>query len=257
MTDSKQEARARNIIKRLKMFNRKERDHLMKFALCEEPEAPRISDNLWALISRNTGTDRPHPDNMFVGMDYHLNWLYAALATAHVEDDVSIKDLENKWNHDSGLEKKDKNFRPIQQNQEDVDLIVVWLDSSTKRLQMVLIEAKLDSGWGSKQFKSKKERLGLIYQDAKNRHLDFVNWRFLLLSPGARPKGEVFTDSKSFSQDPYKWFQEPGKDGLWHKTLPVKNDLWRVKRVDDSGEEWTANVSKKATEEEDNSNGDQ
>ena len=49
MTESSQETQAaRRIIERLKMFNRKERDHLMKFALCIRK---RRDTCLWKKIS--------------------------------------------------------------------------------------------------------------------------------------------------------------------------------------------------------------
>jgi len=255
MTDAKNatdhETRARRIIDRLKMFNRKERDHLMKFALCEKPEAPEISDSLWALIRRNSGTKPPHPKNMFVGMDYHLNWLHAALATADDGVDELANHRANEWHPETSLEKQGKNVTPVQGNQEDVDLLVAWVDPVPKRLEIVLIEAKLDSGWGSKQFKSKKERLTLIRQDAAKRHPDFIDWRFLLMSPGDPPAKNEFGLDKIAK--PHRWLlqkeSESTANELWHEKLPVWKTLRQVKRVNEEGADWTTVPSIRADDE--------
>ena len=135
MTNANTETRARRIIERLKMFNRKERDHLMKFALCDKPEEPKISPALWAIVG-NSPT-MPEPDEMFIGMDYHLNWLYAALATNETEKALSDETFENEWKRKRDGEgkgeckfewplEKDEKSGPIRGNQEDVDLLVAW-----------------------------------------------------------------------------------------------------------------------------------
>jgi hypothetical protein len=261
--------RARRIIERLKMFNRKERDHLMKFALCEKPEAPEISSALWKLVSRNNGTNCPDADNIFIGMDYHLNWLYAALATNEIGKELSDEVFENDWKRKRGgkgngegnfkwpSENEKKKSGPIRGNQEDVDLLVAWRHSVSARLQIVLIEAKLDSGWGSTQFESKKERLTLIREDARNRGLDFIDWRFLLLSPGNAPTKNQF-NPEEISESCYWMLINKTKDQkgmLWHEELPITTNLRRVKRETKDGLNWTTIPSKPATKKEDGSKG--
>jgi len=246
MTELSQETRARRIIERLKMFNRKERDHLMKFALCEDPKTPEISLALWKKISN--GGRRPNAERMFIGMDYHLNWLYAALATAD-DPDLSAS-YENKW-HDK-VNAGDGNKQPIKRSQEDVDLLCAWTVPKSDSLYLVLIEAKLDSSWGSKQFRSKKERLTLIREDAEARELGFINWQFLLMSPGDAPKKNEFDGGDLRGR--YSWLrdlEQREKDRpsrVRHITLPVTKDLWRVKRVSKSSKNWTTVLSKPANQ---------
>jgi len=237
MTESSQETRARRIIERLKMFNRKERDHLMKFALCDKPEAPRISNALWKKIS-NGGT-KPNADRMFIGMDYHLNWLYAALATAEMSDEDLEIQFDNEWKCKSPP-KDSKDFSPIQENQQDVDLLIAWFDQRWAiPLRLILVEAKLHSGWDSEQFESKKERLTLMRQDAINRKLNFIDWKFLLLSPGTRPERNGFDANEL--KEPYDWILDreagQGEPRLWHETLPV-TQLRQVKRVSEKFDKW-------------------
>jgi len=258
MNNPDTETRARRIIERLKMFNRKERDHLMKFALCENQEAPRISTALWKKISN--GGKRPNPDAMFVGMDYHLNWLYAALATAEDDDLTSMDDPSNKWKCVLPPQTSKKDSNPIQDNQEDVDLLIAWFDQRwAMPLRLILVEAKLDSGWGSKQFKSKKERLTLIREDTESRGLKFIDWRFLLMSPGSAPMVKKF---KTGSLDGrYSWLRAPKEEvkesqsPVRHVKLPLANDLWRVKRVSKSSKNWTVIPSKPATKKKAGSKG--
>lgn len=242
----------RRIIERLKMFNRKERDHLMKFALCEKPEAPILSDKLWAVIQK--GGDKPHAEEMFVGMDYHLNWLYAALATVGKADSELKNKHENTWHEDVRADSKNK--RPIKRSQEDVDLLIAWVDPDPAHvLHLVLIEAKLDSSWGSKQFKSKRKRLTLIREDAEARKLNFIDWRFLLISPRDAPKKNEFNLGKT--PERYRWLLKRGSGGgaseLWHESLPIGSDLIRVGRKKDSGEEWTTTVSLRMKSPDDSS----
>ena len=243
MTELSPETQARNIIERLKMFNRKERDHLMKFALCDKPEEPRISPALWEMVG-NSPT-MPEPDEMFIGMDYHLNWLYAALATAHHSDLRSS--YKNEWHED--IDAGDGNERPIKRSQEDVDLIIAWTTPKPHTLHLVLIEAKLDSSWGSQQFKSKKKRLTLLREDAEARGLNCIDWRFLLMSPKDAPTKNEF-DLGNISER-HKWLLDKTKakadQKLWHEKLPVHTTLRRVGRKTDSSDEWLTAVSLKTS----------
>ena len=217
MTKNEQETRARRIIERLKMFNRKERDHLMKFALCEEPEAPRISNELWKKIS-NGGT-RPNADRMFLGMDYHLNWLYAALATAGVPDTELNAERPNEWSDAPG--------DPIRQNQEDVDLLIAWFDRRwSKPFRLVLLEAKLDSSWISRQLESKRKRLQLIREEAESLGLDFMDWQLLLVSP--RSESECGFEIPGISCE---YYTPQG----WEAVL---NNRARVERVSGNHDRW-------------------
>ncbi|NKI35155.1 hypothetical protein HFP89_08250 [Wenzhouxiangella sp. XN79A] len=221
----------------------------MKFALCDKPATPRISEALWNLIS-NGGTP-PNPRLIFIEMDYHLNWLYAALANAARSADAESPEnkklgpFPNEWQ----LDKKewpaigDRNQRPIQNNQEDVDLLVAWFDRRwAKPFRLVLIEAKLDSSWDSKQFEKKRERLTLIKEDAdKLVTKDFIQWNFVLLSPGNGPSRGPFAN-KDPDHERYEWLYqgingEP-REGLWHENLEKIGGQMRVKRTSASSDEW-------------------
>lgn len=225
-----QKEKARQIIERLKRFNRKERDHLVKLAYCEDPKEPRITKNLWEeLVGPNT--DIPPSADLFIGMDYHINWLYAALATANVKGDLR----NGQWQNGS-QSKRNETQMPIQGNQEDVDLLVSWIDPDNSRLKMCLVEAKLESGWSSSQLISKRKRLALMLQEAENElkkaekdpGLDFVDFYFFLCSPKKPEKWNLSWPQLGFEERwNVKFFNFESQENLLH-----------VKRVSKDSTEW-------------------
>ena len=195
MSESTGPKTAQQIIRNLHNFNRKERDHLMKFALSNAPESPRVSKALWEQIwPKGDGSKPPSPEQMFVGMDYHLNWLFAALKLTNEYEDNQIPPLKNEWPECLSEEHKPEDH-PIQGNQQDIDLLVAFPVKSNV-LHLVLIEAKFDTGWGSTQFRSKIQRLKAIksltdsYKDLE------VQWKLMLASPSnSGPKRGAFAPS--------------------------------------------------------------
>jgi hypothetical protein len=233
-----QRDKADRIIKRLKLFNRKERDHLIKYALFHGEVERQISDRLWKEI----GPKKPTfgECSIFIGMDYHLNWLFAALATAKEEKLQPDRIRDNRWSFPFKGSGKDKNARPIQSNQEDVDLLVAWSDPANGiALRLVLIEAKLDSGWDKKQFKRKKERLTMMRLDSRRRGLAFIEWDFYLMSPNGPPNNDFFSTKEFVGK--YSWMKSPDETRgthsccLRHIEFPSQG-LSQVKRLSDSGE---------------------
>jgi len=231
---------AERIIERLKMFNRKERDHLIKNALCDMPKNLQLSTWLREALF---GDEAPgQPEHLFVGMDYHLNWLFAALATSEVEELSKDCLFKNEWNVEAMPAENDKNEFPIQNNQEDVDLLIAsWGPEISPRLRIFLIEAKLNSKWCSKQITSKKERLTLIREHSKNRdlNLNFIDWHFVLTSLGENGPSKGGFSHENFLGD-FEWLRDPEKRGieegcvLRHIQMPVYRPLFQVKRLSDS-----------------------
>ena len=82
-------ATAEAFVRNLKALNAKERDHLMRFAYLGEEKPYGASDRF--LSPAATNALRKHATGMelsegsecvFAGMDYHLDWIHAALWTA-------------------------------------------------------------------------------------------------------------------------------------------------------------------------------
>ena len=107
-------------------------------------------------------------------MDYHLDWIHAALEISTLDDDfgkvgpIDIKDKEGELIFEA--------------NQQDTDLLVAFERSDI--VHLVLIEAKATSGWNNEQLEQKAERLEAIFGNGENGgKYPFVKPHFVLTSP--------------------------------------------------------------------------
>jgi len=152
-----------NIIRNLKSLNSKERFYLFGEAtgnqnliLCRS-YIEKIQNIL----------DLRIPEEYFVGLDYHLDWIYAALNVNDINDRTKEYD-----NTESVVEGK----------QEDVDLIVAY--ELNGRTTIILIEAKGVGSFDNKaawtQLDSKSKRLKKIFKDCDEKN---VEPHFILNSP--------------------------------------------------------------------------
>ena len=148
------------LIELLESFNRKERFFLISQAVGEF----QLDDDFRRELGKAINVDVPH--DAFTAMDYHLEWLTAALYAYECGDAGRIFD------------------NPLQQvikgNQEDTDLLVAFEGSGD--WHVVLIEAKGATGWTNAQMQSKASRLGQIFGSEGDRHPGVVP-HFCLVSP--------------------------------------------------------------------------
>ncbi len=173
---------AQNLAEALHRFNAKERNFLMRFALLGEVDSgpPKQSDD-WvnpsffqALGSALEG--KPSQGNapghvklstakcVYAAMDYHLDWLHAALWCAKLEWDPKLgagftPELRRIESPSTAVD-PDRLQQDVMGNQEDVDLLLVIEDGGTTHL--VLVEAKGVSSFDESQLGSKLKRLELI-----------------------------------------------------------------------------------------------
>jgi hypothetical protein len=107
------------------------------------------------------------PPDAWVAMDYHIDWLAAAIH-------VTTNDFEpsDPW----------KNIDPkiVEGTQEDVDLIVGF--GTTDQTTLILIEAKGVTAWSKTQMESKSERLVRIFGD-DGKKVKNVSPVYVLTSP--------------------------------------------------------------------------
>lgn len=239
MTQGPRPNTAEQIINNLHNFNRKERDHLMKFALSNCPSHPQISDKLWSQVASDLPkAERPNQKSIFVGMDYHLNWLYAALSVSNAYDPNGMHDMANSWPDSSDNDGYPKE-RPLRDNKEDVDLLIA-IPLNSKKLRLVIVEAKLGSGWSSTQFKSKIERLEAIRKASSETlppELD-IEWRLMLASPNASPpSNNAFSPEKLNDQE--GWYTETRKGRVRPRYFQFgPPQVFQVKRDSESGKKW-------------------
>lgn len=130
-----------DLIELLESFNRKERFFLVSQALGGFALSDDFRRDLGGAVSIAI------PPSAFTAMDYHLDWLTAALY-AHDHGNVEcIFDNQRQ--------------QVIRGNQEDVDLLVAFEEGGLYHL--VLVEAKGATGWTNKQMRSKSDRLAHIF----------------------------------------------------------------------------------------------
>jgi len=205
-----------NFIKILQSFNSKERFFLIRKVLGNKEFnlSEKFREELFGIL------DLPIPQdvqNVFVAMDYHLDWLYASL----------VKTFNNELK--PPFSNKDK---AIKGHQEDIDFIIVF--ESDRKFNVILIEAKGVTGWTNKQLNSKAKRLIEIFGKEGNRWKKVIP-HFITLSPKPPPKKIKILNNNT-------WLRPDIKKN-WLK-LPLPKDLKKVSRCnkesesDKNGEYW-------------------
>lgn len=201
---------AEAFVSNLKLLNAKERDHLMRFAYLGQDNAyenastflsEEFSERLLEHLGETEGGMglSGTPKCVFAGMDYHLDWLFAALWLAKTRPDwkpegesdllpqpmASLEALEE----EEYIKPLYTDFRPITGSQEDIDLLVVYDDGN--KLAVLFIEAKGSAAFNTVQLARKIIRLDRILVDSgmtsQNKRL--LEFRLLLAAPKEyRPK---------------------------------------------------------------------
>ena len=163
-----------DLIEILESFNRKERFFLVAQALgCSNSGEPAFSlsgsfrEQLDKIIEPTAIPE--DPAKVFVAMDYHLDWLQAALVLAHTSQDEKSKFCN-----------EGKEGQIIKGTQEDVDLLVAFKAGET--FHLILVEAKAYSGWTNDQLSSKAKRLRTIFGEDGKKWSD-VQPYFCVMSP--------------------------------------------------------------------------
>jgi hypothetical protein len=164
------------LIRNLKLLNAKERDHLMRLAYLGQ-SATYDTASLF-LAPELDAALRGHALDMglaasakcmFAGMDYHLDWLYAALWMAHTAPDWTPPATAPRVPmgvHAAmpGIDSLYTDFRPVTGSQEDIDFLAVFGDGC--KLAVLLIEAKGSAAFNKVQLARKLIRLDRILVDS-------------------------------------------------------------------------------------------
>ncbi len=140
------------LIEHIQRFNRKERFILVGQAL----------GNPSFVLGREFKTkladclQRAIPDDAYCAMDYHLDWLFAALTWTYQGARLGSAIPRNL--NDVHPETTELTDLKVAGNQSDIDMLVVWVDER-RRGQVVLLEAKGYTPWDPKQMRYKSARL--------------------------------------------------------------------------------------------------
>ena len=203
-----------DLIEILESFNRKERFFLIAHALGLQSNSgePAFSLSRCFREQLNTKISLEIPQDskdVFVAMDYHLDWLQAALILAHTSQDEKSKFCN-----------EGEEGQVIEGTQEDVDLLVAFRVSGT--FHLILVEAKGYFGWDKGQLSSKADRLRKIFGDEGKKWCD-VQPYFCTVGP---------KEPSRLDPDPPKWMLKDGKIQWLHMGLPKRR---LVSRCDEDG----------------------
>ena len=145
----------------LKAFNRKERFALINKIFGTNVETPHA-----AFINELKSTLNLSINNItFWGVDYHIDWLAAALAYYN----------QNKTPGDGHLFNQNDYFCFTQ---EDIDFIVCF-KADNGRHNIILVEAKYCTKWKADQLDSKTARIERIVENNKK----YFDFHMILMSP--------------------------------------------------------------------------
>jgi len=154
-------------------------------------------------------------------MDYHLDWLYAALI-------LSTSDGNGPF--DSPAWEPGKAGDPswnVNANQEDVDLLLAFREEIVTHL--VMIEAKATSGWRASQIVSKARRLGRVFGDDGQR-FPSIEPHFVLMSP---KQSAGLAETLAVHAEVPAWMR-PNGTVIWTQ-LQIPADRLVINRCEGSG----------------------
>ena len=203
------------VVKYLQRLNRKERFALLNHVLDAQQgkEVFRLAPVFARRLADKIGIGIP--DNAFVAMDYHLDWISMALHFS-------------RHGHCEGKPFDNENL--FRGNQQDVDLLIAFENEGGQETVIVLVEAKADTPWNNKQLRKKAGRLKLIFGngDFENGDSCRVVPYFVLMSPEESEKIET--------EDWPSWMKAEGNDKAHWLELPMRGDLLKVTRCDSNGD---------------------
>lgn len=193
-----------NLADVLKTFDRKERNWLLRDALGNPPLSAKFRERLQDALAPSVAGIVIPPD-AFWAMDFHWNWLVAALAELEGPGRTHAAD------------------GAVVPNQEDIDLLVAFGNTA------VLVEAKATGSWSNKQIASKLSRLGHLRKAADSHQNRFgVALHFVLTSP-TPPRGLLKSHVWHTPDGQFIWMpmHAPGADDFLRVSFSGKGDAAR------------------------------
>ncbi|MCP1727605.1 hypothetical protein J2T60_001605 [Natronospira proteinivora] len=219
----------------LRKFNRKERYHLIRKVVIGRPMG--LQDDFKKSLESELGIRIPQ--NPYVAMDYHLDWISAAyhLGSKGVVVEDAVRESRRYSNYPG---QQEDGLPLLSGNQEDVDLLVAFREKD--QVVLILIEAKLDSGWSGEQLASKGNRLDAIFKKGQASS-SLVRPYFVLMGPSRSDEKSMGFDDNSIDQCP-TWFFRGKKSAGNLFFVPLNPDVplyapTRKKNDDDNSERYS------------------
>lgn len=243
------------LIDTLRAFNRKERYYVFRELVTKTD--PRLSSDFADRLEKVIGV-RPDPETCFLAVDYHLDWISAAVflvRSGNLKEGSSLGELVET----RGSEPFDGSHRagaPVMTgSQEDVDALLAFQQDGITHL--VFIEAKADTAWSLSQLRSKGVRfLDIFGQPDGSNDCDYdlggekVRCHLALLGPDKvgsghrKMKGRIGkvkdADAIPIDQPFPRWFYSSDEDGQislkFIKLSSSSVDLFQPRRISGKGE---------------------
>jgi len=190
--------------KELRNLYRKERFLVLNFAAGEGDGRPPLSLAFRKSIRASLDLNHPIPANAFWAIDYHLDWIRAAVELS-TSSAPRTEPLPGK----------------LLGTQEDVDLLVAYPHAG--RTVLILIEAKGVTGWNQKQLNSKVNTLRQIFGNGRRGLL----LRWALAAPEKNPPINI--DCNNWPP----WMRKRSKPYWIAIPMPFRVD--RLERCDSKG----------------------
>lgn len=207
-----------HLLEWLDALNRKERYYLVNQALGGFGLAPQFRD----AIRNATGVRVP--SNAYAWMDYHLDWVWAALQLADHPVTLPIKKPLPPSPEFADVADGKASVH-INQNQEDIDLLVGFRAEGMTHL--LFIEAKGETAWSNPQMRSKVFRLKAILPELP----EDVRPLLVLASPTKPQHLQVPENSPEWiAPSPTEWR---------YMELAAPDGRWKIERPDEKSIHWS------------------
>jgi hypothetical protein len=198
-----------DIIKNLEKLNAKERYYLITFATdnktirlgCEFRK--KLGKTIYG-ENENGEPVRLIPEDSFVAIDFHLNWLYAALYYDVLTDDGTEKEVIPDV---------------IKSDQQDIDLLIAYMENG--KTMIIMVEAKGTGSWGNGQLNSKIDRLNKIFKQSEKNIIP----KLVLLSPN-EPQRLDIAKSEEGRDRWQNWLNKNDNKPFW-----VQLEIPKLKKV--------------------------
>ncbi len=190
-----------DLIETLERLNRKERFFLVGEALGNHKF--EMSGYFRGRLANEIGVDIP--DNALTAMDYHIDWIAAAVTLYASPDSGDVFE----------------NSREVTGTQEDVDFLVAFKDEEGV-YRLIFLEAKGYTSWSNNQMLSKAKRMKLIFGKGGDKYEE-VRPYFCLVSP-------KHSENLKYAKWPKWWLKSDGSPYWLDLKLP--DNRLRVTRWD-------------------------
>ena len=155
-----------NLLETIESFNRKERHFLFAHVTGNRDDGLALDPGFLQRLGEALHLEFPIPGDAKGFVDYHMDWLHAAVLMAREPTAGTIR----------------ANTRQVSTGtQEDIDLLVAF--ERTGVTWLLLIEAKAEGSWTNKQVRSKSRRLARIFGTDLIDETSPVRPLFCMMSP--------------------------------------------------------------------------